>query len=135
MKAILNRFRLLISVGIVSALCGVVVGLLLGHVEPMQPVVEDAFAVFSSDPEPQSHGDRVIDKYAYLSAKDCIKIYAVSNRFEVWDASGSPGLWETADTVEEARQIVDAYYWQWAKNIIGPELPKYRVMPDGELVE
>ena len=64
---------------------------------------------------------------------DCIYVYAVSNRFEVWDIGKYGGHLRTAYTLHEARGIVDAYYVYWAKILIAP--PRPVPTPPGRKVE
>jgi len=62
-------------------------------------------------------------------SRDFISVYAVTNRFEVWKITPpfSRHL-RTVETLEEAREVVDAYYVGWAEERIGP-------MPPGRKVE
>lgn len=60
---------------------------------------------------------------------DSVHIYAVSNKFEVWCTHGlATGKWKDAETLEDARRVVNEYYLEWARNCIGP-------VPAGKLVE
>lgn len=54
---------------------------------------------------------------------DCVHIYSVSNSFEIWTSGIESGYWKSANTLEEARTIVDNYYMQWARNIRGEPTP------------
>lgn len=72
-----------------------------------------------------------LEEYAIRLRKehDSVHIYAVSNKFEVWCMHGIvTGKWKDAETMEEARKIVNEYYIEWARNCIGPN-------PPGKLIE
>jgi hypothetical protein len=72
-----------------------------------------------------------VEEYAAKLKKDydAVHIYAVSNCFIVWcNHKTKEGRWAEANTIEEARKIVDDYYKEWARNCMGPT-------PPGKLVE
>lgn len=72
----------------------------------------------------KSREDRIKEEEKALRERhNSVRIYAVSNRFEVWCMGTFPGKWKDAETLEEAREIVTAYYRKWAENCIGPEIP------------
>ena len=77
------------------------------------------------------HQKSVLEEAVALrKSHDSVHIYMVNtNQYEVWCTGGlaGGGLWRATNTLEAARQIVDDYYVQWAKNCIGPTPPGKQV--------
>jgi hypothetical protein len=83
-----------------------------------------------SEPHPKPpQAPLTLEQYAADLRKrhDSVHIYAVSNHYEVWTMSVLKGKWKEAQTIEEARKIVDDYYREWARACIGPALPGERI--------
>jgi hypothetical protein len=80
--------------------------------------------------QPPAQKQKSVEEYAAGLRKDydSVQIYAVSNRYEVWCMGGLfPGKWKDAETLDQARQIVNDYYLKWAENCIGPTPPGKRI--------
>jgi hypothetical protein len=85
-----------------------------------------------SEPHPKPQPPQApltLEQYAADLRKrhDSVHIYAVENHYEVWSLGALKGKWKEAQTLEEARKVVDDYYLEWARACIGPTIPGVRI--------
>lgn len=86
----------------------------------------------ASAPEPAQDVGRQAKVAAYarkLRAErpDYLAIYELDGRYSVWLTGTGQTKWRDADSLAQARKIVDDYFIEWAENCVGDEPPGRRV--------